>query len=113
MSNETDRLLLDAMNVELFLRKLAMLNVEAQHRLALHRSHEKADRSRATADMPTRWLKAAECHVQTLPNEATRSRCDPKANRGPACQPKLWLNTAKPCHPRWSRWRPIARLQAR
>ena len=24
-----------------------------------------------------------------------------------ACQPKLWLNTAKPCHPRWSRWRPI------
>ena len=29
------------------------------------------------------------------------------------CQPKLWLNTAKPCHPRWSRWRPIARLQAR
>ena len=30
-----------------------------------------------------------------------------------ACQPKLWLNTAKPCHPRWSRWRPTARLQAR
>jgi hypothetical protein len=42
VSSETDRLLLDAMNVEALLRKLAMLNVEAQHRLALHRSREKA-----------------------------------------------------------------------
>ncbi len=49
MSNESDRLLLEAMNVELFLRKLAMLNVEAQHRLALYRLHQQGDQSRAPA----------------------------------------------------------------
>jgi hypothetical protein len=42
-------------------------------------------------------VRSEKCDVQTLPNEATRSRCDPKANRGPACQPKRWLNTATPC----------------
>jgi hypothetical protein len=63
MSNETDRLLLDAMNVELFPRKLAMLNVEAQHRLALHRSHEKADRSRAPTDDPRDETKGAAASV--------------------------------------------------
>jgi len=49
MSNETDRLVLDAMNVQLFLRKLEMLNLEAQHRLALYRLHQKAEQSRAPA----------------------------------------------------------------
>jgi hypothetical protein len=59
-------------------------------------------------------LPATGRHWAALPSRNWRmDLCDLKANRGPACQPKLWLNTAKPCHPRWSRWRPIARLQAR
>jgi hypothetical protein len=49
MSNASDRLLLEATNVELFLRKLAMLNVEARHRLARYRLYQQGDRSRAPA----------------------------------------------------------------
>jgi hypothetical protein len=49
MSNASDRLLLEATNVELFLRKLAMLNVEARHRLARCRLYQQGDRSRAPA----------------------------------------------------------------
>ena len=52
MSSDTDRLLLDAMNVEAFLRKLAMINLEAQHRLALYRLQQKADPARASAADP-------------------------------------------------------------
>jgi hypothetical protein len=52
MSNDTDRLLLDAMNVEAFLHKLAMMNVEAQHRLALYRLRQQADQARAPAGEP-------------------------------------------------------------
>ena len=51
MSNETDRLMLEAMNVQLFLRKLEMLKLEAQHRLALYRLHQ-ANQSRAHAANP-------------------------------------------------------------
>ncbi len=52
MSDEIDRLLLDVMNVEAFLHKLAMMNVEARHRLALYRLHQKSDPSRAPAGNP-------------------------------------------------------------
>ena len=58
MSDETDRLMLEAMNVQLFLRKLEMLKLEAQHRLALYQLHQ-AHRSRAPAADPDGEAKSA------------------------------------------------------
>ena len=52
MSNETDRLRPGAMNVEAFLHKLAMMNVEARHRLALYRLRQQAEQARAPAGEP-------------------------------------------------------------
>jgi len=76
VSNETDRLLVDAMNVKLFLRKLAMQNIGAQHRLALYRLHEQADRSRAPAGNPRDETKAAGAGARVSdadPKQAVRA----------------------------------------
>ena len=58
MSNETDRLEFEAMNVQLFLRKLETLKLEAQHRLALYQLHQ-AHQSRAPAADPGGEAKSA------------------------------------------------------
>jgi hypothetical protein len=77
MSNETDRLLLEATNVQLFLRKLEMLNLEAQHRLALHQLHQ-AHRSRAPAASP-----GGEANSAAAPAGVEHGDSKPAANAEP------------------------------
>ncbi len=69
MSNETDRLQREAMNVELFLRKLQMLRMEADHRLALYRLHQQAERSRVRAGNPGGESKSASAAASAADRE--------------------------------------------
>ena len=49
MSSDTDQLVRDAMNVQAFLHKLAMIRIEADHRLALYLAHQKPPQPAAPA----------------------------------------------------------------
>ena len=57
MSDETDRLLRDAMNVQAFLHKLAMIKIEADHRRALYLAHHKPPQPAAPAANPRNEAK--------------------------------------------------------
>jgi len=77
MSNEIDRLELDAMNVQLFLRKLELLKLEAQHREALYRLHQLSAQSRPPA------ANAGEAKSEGAPARAEARDLKPAANAEP------------------------------
>ena len=90
MSAETERLLAEAMNVDALRHKLALLNIEAQHRLSWYRSHYNPDQPRVPAGDPrggqwTRtggggargWLTGAENRPAFLTTDSVLSDATP------------------------------------
>src|SRR5438876_11787066 len=102
----TERLLRDAHNATLLSHRLALLNIEAQHRLAWYRSHFNPNQPRVPAGHPDggQWTSTGD--ASTSGDTHVISDAAPENDRQPGAQ-YVSRRTGRPTEPE-----PSARLEA-